>query len=559
MASHTTSASSSSMRPPLPSPPSRNRKGEAPTGRRSIFPFRKVGAIPPPPPPTAPPMTEKSDRDPLSSNTQHIESVLTPRASSGRSLLSASSPTKGHSSPTPQPHPHFLLPSTPNTRKACLSPHFHPVNEYTTPLFLTTPTFLPAIPKPLQKSPSGAYPLVEAKPVLRNSSTKRERHLSFESSMSKSVTKNDAISSARFNLTHSIRSSTSTSPLIPAITTTAGSTTPPNDTESETSFDSTSQETSSSSHANVNTTTTTTTTTTATTVVTFDPRIIITEFNDTDDRCSNHRGVSWYSEYELLDMKQETIERARQYLQEHPEDLVRYNESYLDPVLQRPRQRALFSLPGLSHEAEEDETTTASEDTTPPSRIRRVLIVDPNETILDLLTRSIKMMLSSKKGQLAIERATTGEQAVELLTKSSFDMIVCEHRLSKKSHSLLKTLSESESHSASTTPTNNHQQRHAKTHSWHGFFSNQIPHSVPPPPSIGMTGANVLEAARDLAPTSVLVGITAHLWEDQELLYEHGADFVWGKPPPRMTSMLRSQLEERLEEKRPENQKDAEL
>ena len=49
---------------------------------------------------------------------------------------------------------------------------------------------------------------------------------------------------------------------------------------------------------------------------------------------------------------------------------------------------------------------------------------------------------------------------------------------------------------------------------------------------------------------SLLVGVSARLFQDREKLEKSGADCVWGKPPPEMNTKLRNELLQLLMKKR---------
>jgi hypothetical protein len=49
---------------------------------------------------------------------------------------------------------------------------------------------------------------------------------------------------------------------------------------------------------------------------------------------------------------------------------------------------------------------------------------------------------------------------------------------------------------------------------------------------------------------ALLIGVSMHPTQDSKSFMEHGADIVWGKPPPHMNTELRNQLILKLLQKR---------
>jgi hypothetical protein len=88
----------------------------------------------------------------------------------------------------------------------------------------------------------------------------------------------------------------------------------------------------------------------------FDPRVTVTEFEDSMER-------RWYDEIELEQLKQETIVIAQAYLLAHPQQAEKYNRSTLDPVTGTFRKKALFSLPVLSFVMNDDYDNDNDDDT----------------------------------------------------------------------------------------------------------------------------------------------------------------------------------------------------
>lgn len=151
--------------------------------------------------------------------------------------------------------------------------------------------------------------------------------------------------------------------------------------------------------------------------VRFDPRITVTEFEDAAER-------EWYNEFELERLKRETILLAQEYMLSHPMEAERYNRAKLDPVTNTYRKRALFSLPVLSStdSCDSDDafaklaTSTSADGFQELSKaqVKRILIVDPNASILSLFCKSMATMFPTAE----LVTAQNAEGALKIVKES---------------------------------------------------------------------------------------------------------------------------------------------
>lgn len=308
----------------------------------------------------------------------------------------------------------------------------------------------------------------------------------------------------------------------------------------------------------------------------FDPRITVTELAD-------HEHVRiWYDDSEISRFRTETIERARRYLIRHPDQIALFRDPILDPITKTERRRPLYVLPALSSVTQSDDgdsignadelerdflTTLVAFDTADDEQcefgasdatsnvrngssletiIRRVLIVDSNPKILDLMNRSLHTMFHRATARnIDIRCAPTPEAALQLIQISKsqqnfstgaenredqppFDVIICEE--------LHPSMASQEKASNGTIAAINNQSTNASFassaspyQSIRAFFS-----TVPSKDKILL----VAVSKGDIQPSTMLRCKAA------------GADLVWGKPPPRMDSILRRELEHALRSKR---------
>jgi CheY-like chemotaxis protein len=311
----------------------------------------------------------------------------------------------------------------------------------------------------------------------------------------------------------------------------------------------------------------------------FDPRIVITEFDD-------HVKREWYREHELLSFKSETIMLAHQYVLLNPQVAADFSKDSFDPITGKAKKNALYSLPVLNSLPEDfdPETFNKQLDAMLDQGVKRILVVDPNQAILQLFRKSILRIFPNA----AIETVETAEDALRKYTMAignrrtakkenrSFDIMIVEENLynrnSKKkrgatinaraifqkegqtaSLSRLHSLSDSEK----TPPNTSHKQ---------ASFSALENVTCSPVTSErrGMSGSQLIKRIRQLedqayggSETSdeqnfrgVIIGVSANLERDAKTLEASGADRIWSKPPPPMGIALRNQLLSALISKR---------
>jgi CheY-like chemotaxis protein len=334
----------------------------------------------------------------------------------------------------------------------------------------------------------------------------------------------------------------------------------------------------------------------------FDPRIVITEFHDQAPRW-------WYSEEELACLRNETIILAQQYMLMHPELAAEFTKPTINPITGRIKKRALYSLPVLNSIPGDFDLTKENErvDATVKHAVQTILVVDPNEAILNLFCKSLQQMFPHAK----LSAVQTGEDALRLYTTEMakrghsidddfrvFDIIIAEERLSQPRHKAA---------GIGMSPHDFERKGHRQSNS---FSKLQALCTVNPMrPSIriekqssvsnlymkgnngtspsegrGMSGSELirkirqledqayggeggsatpvpLHAGQDAAPPShkrlkgsehraLLIGVSVNVERDGGNLRNSGADVVWGKPPPAMGIPLRNRIVSALMTKR---------
>jgi hypothetical protein len=334
-------------------------------------------------------------------------------------------------------------------------------------------------------------------------------------------------------------------------------------------------------------------------VVQFDPRVTVTELAERD-----HERI-WYSDAELSRFKYETVLAARAYLTENPNQIALYSQATFDPITKTMRKRALFSMPALADvtitdQDENDEhrriplqmgeskevkrsmpSTESDVDTSPcklhpqlllsllafeedfigedliPSDtktksnesdthlIRHILIVDRNPWILDLFVRSMRTMFDCVeykkliKSNIDIQCATTVPVALSIIQQAKqvrhppFDLIIAEQQ----------PYAQMEQQGSVTSDTN------ANPDNLNSPSSGEASSGLIT--SESLSGSELLFRHVSEKEKIVLVSVSSSRsmsggFADTKTI----ADFVWGKPPPRMDSALRTQLLRALKIKR---------
>jgi hypothetical protein len=311
----------------------------------------------------------------------------------------------------------------------------------------------------------------------------------------------------------------------------------------------------------------------------FDPRVVITEYDD-------HMERHWYTEEELNVLKNETIMIAHQYFICHPEQAEIFNAKRIDPITGLTRKKALFSLPILNSLPEEFDLMKESErlDILLKATVKKILIIDPNKAILELFCKAIQRIFP----HAAISAVETGEDALRLYTaelsrhrngdsgqQRSFDIIIVEQRLIRPHRRANSVEASSSVHSASALqgltkpePLEKHTSfshfdnlAHTINSSRRPFMSGSqliericqiedqayAPATVQSdPPPIVLEGKRAISTSFSTSSIrqyrALKIGVTVNTERDSETLRQSGADIIWPKPPPPIGIVVRNQL-----------------
>lgn len=156
--------------------------------------------------------------------------------------------------------------------------------------------------------------------------------------------------------------------------------------------------------------------------VRFDPRVTVTEFQDSFPRL-------WYSAFELERFQKESSHLVQKYFIAHPSKIMEYSEPRLDVVTGRYRRRAPFSIPILNANTLEEEEellkdcasfrnskrTCGATDFMAQTQVRHILIAARNHIVSDLLSRSLKTIFP----HATFTTVTTGEEALRVFCDRS--------------------------------------------------------------------------------------------------------------------------------------------
>ena len=538
---------------------------------------------------SGPPSRKKQVSEPASSIRRSIFSQFWRgrSASSSTETLADSTETERDSN-SPPPPPATVLPTrprsisvsaiaeTPEDARICVEFFSPPVvrsvldnHDHFLPLDrLVQNQLLPVLPMPLRRfynegksSPlQGMYPLMEPKSILR-----RKTQMPSQASCTQQRTGEHY----QWNFTTTNRH------LLPVKKTYAGSSFHSNNAGSE------------SSHEKFSA---------GLKAVSFDPRVTVTEFEDDVPR-------EWFSEAELDRFRTQTVMRAQAYLMEHPDMIRVYQQPYLDPVTGTMRRKALYSMPCLASDDNDEccsngdvEKKSSSSVTVSALQARQlmaqqalevaakhhvqtILIVDRNKVCLDLFSRSLRHVFPHAR----IELADSPSKALALFRrelierKKGFDVVIAEEALNlpltdtatplvtgRKSFQLLESSPE-----ASTAA--GMEQRvglHARHESLDG---------LPPPRSDAQKTANAAtpamtgsELLKRLSREAGMLTVPSHATPQGvvramsnpfiPLLIAVSSqpgveklepvDIVWGKPPPIMDKQLRDSMVQKLLAKR---------
>jgi len=276
----------------------------------------------------------------------------------------------------------------------------------------------------------------------------------------------------------------------------------------------------------------------------FDPQVWVHEYK----RILVEKEQMWWTQSEMEKFKYQAVERIRS----------RHNtftgsgtgRMVYTPMKSKPR--AFYNHPALGFEEEEDYAVEHKEllndaDT----ELKTILIIDPQEIFLRLLSKSLTVMLPN----VEITTARTSEEAFFYIEKNrslhpiskggavhGFDMILTEERLHGIAHSHLKRDAKdrqqsSESSNESKSPKNKPILSGSDFFEFLSYQETEIKKTI-------TTSSN--EEIR----YSILVGISAFHDEDGASMINSGASMVWGKPPPPMNDDLKLELIKTIKKKR---------
>jgi len=260
--------------------------------------------------------------------------------------------------------------------------------------------------------------------------------------------------------------------------------------------------------------------------VCFDPRITVSEFPD------DIQARKWYCDEELDRFRSETLDVVQRYLCRHPELVLKYSHPFHDPIIGKPRKRAIFSL-----------TSTCLNEDDKRIEMERILVVDRHKTICDLFDRSLQLLFP----HAVITTKTTSDEALQFFRSNDghVDLIVAEERLN---HPVPSFTSWADVGKSGSLPG-----RLAGVR-----LQPQLRRSLSSSDTRGvstMSGSQLYKKICDECHLKamnrpVLVGVSTHPQAEEKIFKESGADMLWGKPPPTMDSTLASKLMTLLIEKR---------
>jgi CheY-like chemotaxis protein len=320
-------------------------------------------------------------------------------------------------------------------------------------------------------------------------------------------------------------------------------------------------------------------------VVKFDPRITITEYTDEKERI-------WYSDRELNYFKNESLMLAQQYILLNPSIAEKFLKGSYDPVTGRLKKAALYSLPVLNCLPDDFDPETFNKQLQEmlDNGVKRILIVDPNNVILQLFSKMFHEMFPGTN-VVTVESAEDAlrEYTMALVKghkdpkhRTSFDIIVVEqklahHRRQRTTGTSVRVNFEPKDQTVSSTSQlqalvggSPHGQLHPPRKASFSTLGSLNRYSG----GHGMSGSQLIKKIRQLEDQAyghiarksdgetskasesrsfqrcIIIGVSTSAREDSSILYEGGADLVWSKPPPPVGVQLRNQLLSALVTKR---------
>lgn len=236
--------------------------------------------------------------------------------------------------------------------------------------------------------------------------------------------------------------------------------------------------------------------------IAFDPRVWVREFH----RSPHESASTWYTSKDMESFKKLAVERILWY--QSTTDIIGTGTGRTIQRSSPTRRRGpIYSHAALTLDGE-IESDIFMRKRVLEKELSSILIVDPHDLCLQLLSKTIKRALSKKS---YVVTATSSKEALQLLEQGErFDMIIVEERLRLFRQSAM---------------------------------SGKVDTAVAAKRSGGnvvSSGAALLDrfSRSQCTRRALLIGMSAHMKEDRALLQSSGADFCWPKPPPPIDEKL---------------------
>jgi hypothetical protein len=252
--------------------------------------------------------------------------------------------------------------------------------------------------------------------------------------------------------------------------------------------------------------------------VLFDPRVWIRVFH----RAPEEADCTWYTNDDMEHFKRLALDRIVRY--QSPTELIPTGTGRMVPHQRAltPWKGPIYSHAALTLDGENDNDEFMRRKVL-EKELQSILIVDPQDLALKLFSKALKAVLPRT---VHIATAKSSKEAFKQLEFGQrFDMFIVEERLRLFQRRQSSSSSSSTSSSLSTEPA-----------------QNTDPNS-PLSPTLA-SGAALIDALGQspVTSTSLFVGVSAHMEEDEGKLQKSGADILWPKPPPKFDQDLMEQL-----------------
>lgn len=266
----------------------------------------------------------------------------------------------------------------------------------------------------------------------------------------------------------------------------------------------------------------------------FDPQVWVHEYKLKADDKNN----MWWSQSEMEKFKYQAVERIRR----------RHNtftgsgtgRIVYTPMKSKPR--AFYNHPALGIEDEEEDDYKDLKKLA-DTELKSILIIDPQEIFLRLLSQSLRAMLPN----IEITTARTSEEAMYYIEKTKslhpvskggavhgFDIILAEERLHGLAHVHLKR--DATKRQQSSESSNESVSSKSKPILSGSDFFEMLSFEEE------TVRKSITTASDEKVRFSLLIGISAYHVEDGDSMLNAGASMVWGKPPPPMNEDLKLEL-----------------